>query len=135
MKITLGPSDYFLPLIMTEIFDMRNFLSSDILFLWIEFIFGDFWIERFPKTDWGADKKFWKLSFEFKRGFKEEKNESESSLNACFAMRPTMSQTNNYHQKNTWFEKKKLKNWINEHLSLDHLSILLLFYATFQCEL
>ena len=33
MKVTLGPSDYFLPLIMTEIFDIRNFLSSDILFL------------------------------------------------------------------------------------------------------
>jgi hypothetical protein len=73
MTITLGPSDYFLPLIMTEIFDIRNFLSSDILFVWIEFIFGDLWIERFPKTDWGADLKFWKLSFEFKRGFKEEK--------------------------------------------------------------
>ena len=104
MKVTLGPSDYFLPLIMTEIFDIRNFLSSDILFLWIELIFGDLWIERFPKTDWGADLKFWKLSFEFKRGFKEEKKTKARAVqtsNACFAMRPTMSQTYNYHQKNT----------------------------------
>ena len=104
MKITLEPSDYFLPLIMTEIFDIRNFLSSDILFLWIEFIFGDLWIERFPKTDWGADLKFWKLSFEFKRGFKEEKKTKARAVqtsNACFAMRPTMSQTYNYYQKNT----------------------------------